>query len=111
MKLMSMTPAMPWLAFPCADGMHDTTAAGLGVARHAAAIAMPALGLTADGPAKLRQEKSVRVQADAAVIAYGATAQVAGYAAAFRRPADDATPSTANGGVQGPPPWRRPVIT
>ncbi|WP_248966163.1 hypothetical protein [Sphaerisporangium perillae] len=110
MKQIEMsTSATPWLASLC--GM-PIAVSGTAVRSTIAPITMPAFGLTVDGAAKLRQEKTARVRLGAAAFAYGTTGMVTDHAAAFGRPVSDPqTTSTANGGVQGPPPWRQPVIT
>jgi hypothetical protein len=105
------TSATPWLASLCSD----TVAPVAGARSITAPITTPeTLGLMIDGPAKLRQEKSALIQArlGRADFAYGTTGMVTDHPAVFGGPVGDAqTTSTANGGVQGPPPWRQPVIT
>ncbi|MEV7967037.1 hypothetical protein AB0O34_13775 [Sphaerisporangium sp. NPDC088356] len=112
MKTISIsTFATPWLA----SLRSSRTVVPTGAERSLTApIAPMTLGLTADGPAKLRQEKTARVQAalGSDAFAYGDTAMVTVHPIAFERQAGDPlTTSTANGGVQGPPPWRQPVTT
>ncbi|MCW2878036.1 MAG: hypothetical protein JWQ95_2136 [Sphaerisporangium sp.] len=106
------TSATPWLASQCAG---STTVSVAGARRITAPITMPAtLGLAANGAAKLRQEKTALLQArlGSAAFAYGTIGMVTDHTTAFGRQAGDPqTTSTANGGVQGPPPWRKPVIT
>ncbi|MET8157499.1 hypothetical protein ABZT47_14060 [Sphaerisporangium sp. NPDC005289] len=110
-QILIPTCATPWLASPRGSGMRGA-APVMGAARFTAPVAMPAAVLTVAGPAKLRQEKTARILADAAGFAYGTTVVIAEHAAALGRPfGDEQTSSTANGGVQGPPPWRHPVIT
>jgi hypothetical protein len=101
----------PWLASSCADSAAVTGAR---------IIAAPAVwhgtpGITAGSAAKLRQERTAQFQArpGAGVLVSGTTTDmVLGYAAFGRRPAvDPLTTSITNGVVQGPPPWRHPVIT
>ncbi|MEU8266063.1 hypothetical protein AB0B89_02760 [Sphaerisporangium sp. NPDC049002] len=103
--------ATPWLASLRSSSTVVPAAAERSMS---APITPTTLGLTADGPAKLRQEKTARVQAalGSAAFAYGDTAMVTAHPIAFERQAGDPqTTSTANGGVQGPPPWRQPVTT
>ncbi|MFC4532416.1 hypothetical protein [Sphaerisporangium dianthi] len=110
-QILVSTCATPWVASLRGSGMRSA-APIMGAARTTAPIAMVALGLTADGPAKLRQEKTARVLLGAAAFAYDTTGMVTDHPAAFGRPiGDEQTSSTTNGGVQGPPPWRQPVIT
>jgi hypothetical protein len=101
------TSATPWLASQCANTVTPVAGARSITAPHA-------LGLTADGAAKLRQEKTARVQAalGSTIFTYGTTGMVTDHPAVFDGPVgDEQTTSTANGEVQGPPPWRQPVIT
>ena len=97
---------MPWGTSPRGETFRVPV---VDARRITAPISMPVTpGLAAHGVAKLRQEKTAFIQArlGAAGFAYGAIGMVTG------RPAGDPqTTRTANGGVQGPPPWRRPVIT
>ncbi|MFC4122445.1 hypothetical protein [Nonomuraea zeae] len=80
--------ATQWLAFACRDAVR-----------------------LADGPARLRQEKSARSQASAFFPRAHAGAGVQGapvYVARIELPANQLT----NGGLCGPQPWRdTPVIT
>ncbi|MFC6081462.1 hypothetical protein [Sphaerisporangium aureirubrum] len=103
----------PWLALSCADSA---------VATGIRTVIAPAdwrgtAGITAGASAKLRQEKTALIQARLGEAAFGHRSttidMVFGYADALgRRPVvDPQTTSTANGVVQGPPPWRHPVIT
>ncbi|WP_214412734.1 hypothetical protein [Sphaerisporangium fuscum] len=110
--LMSMS-ATPWLASLRADDTAVLAAGGRGIL---APITMPAmLGLAASGERKLRQEKTAHVQVRlgaAAFAAYGTTGMGVDQPAALgRRVPNPQTTSTANGGVQGPQPWRQPVTT
>ena len=112
MKTTTLASATPWLA----SLRHDTTVVHAECVRSLVApITEPrVLGLATDGAAKLRQEKTARVQAvlGSAAIAYRATRMVIDRPADFGRPVGDPqTTTTANGGVQGSPPWRQPVIT
>jgi hypothetical protein len=104
--------AMPWLASLRSE---NVAVPASGAQKITVLITTPAtLGLAACGAAKLRQEKTALVQArlGAAAFAYGTTGMVTDHAADFGRPVGDPqTTRTANGGVQGPPPWRQPVIT
>ncbi|MDH2429806.1 hypothetical protein [Sphaerisporangium sp. TRM90804] len=105
------TPATQSVAFPC-----DVPVTGI---RRAAPIAMTAaLGLTVHGEAKLRQEKTAFTQAQmrkaAAAVGTRTTVPVSDRSAMLGRLFGDAkipTTGTSNAGVQGPPPWRPPVIT
>ncbi|RCG29519.1 hypothetical protein DQ384_21070 [Sphaerisporangium album] len=108
MKLISTT-AQPWVASLCADDVVVPATRGR---RFAAPLAPEVLGLAAAPAAKLRQEKTAHIPAEQGMgaFAYRISDTVSDLPAAFgRRAGDPQTPSTANGGVQGPPPWRQPV--
>ncbi|GAA3822598.1 hypothetical protein GCM10022226_48810 [Sphaerisporangium flaviroseum] len=110
-KIVDSTFATPWLASLCSE----TVVPVAGARSFTAPIITPEiLGLMTDGPARLRQEKSafLQVRLGKAAFAYDTTGMVTDHPAIFDGPVGDAqTKSTANGGVQGPPPWRQPVIT
>ncbi|MFC4587506.1 hypothetical protein [Sphaerisporangium corydalis] len=102
------TPATPWLASLSGSAVVHTAG------RAIAPMTPATLGLMVDGAAKLRHEKTARVQAalGSAAFAYATPVMVTDRPAVFGRPGSDPqTTSSANGGVQGPPPWRQPVIT
>jgi hypothetical protein len=81
----SQTTATPWLASACRD-----------------------LVRLADGPAQLRQDKSVRIQESAAYAHFGVVATSApAYVAASEAP----TQQNTKGGLRGPHPWRDIPVT
>ncbi|MEO3813798.1 hypothetical protein ABGB17_32785 [Sphaerisporangium sp. B11E5] len=106
-----MRTATPWFASSCADSAVVT-----GMRAVIAPTAWQGTpGITADGAAKLRQEKTAPIQAclGQGVARRNTTDLVLDHPAAFGRGpvVDPQTTSTAYGVVQGPPPWRHPVIT
>ncbi|MEU9888378.1 hypothetical protein [Sphaerisporangium sp. NPDC051011] len=108
MKLISTT-AQQWVASLRAD---DAVVLAMHGRRFAVPFAPEVLGLAAAPAAKLRQEKTARIQAQQGMgaFAYRTADTGSDLPAAFgRRAGDPQTTSTTTGGVQGPPPWRQPV--
>ncbi|GII66644.1 hypothetical protein Skr01_67290 [Sphaerisporangium krabiense] len=109
--------SMPTSALPRAASLHvDAWAPATRAGRSAAPIAPEVFILEALPVAKLRQEKSARVQAEQGMGAFAyrrIAATVADLPAISGREAGDPqTTSPANGGEQGPPSWRpQPVTT